>query len=57
MLVQMMMEATGDGGVQDNNFSKFIIFPKLDVVVIIHFLIMEFKLLVETLNLVTFSFF
>ncbi len=51
------MEATGDGGVQDNNFSKFIIFPKLDVVVIIHFLIMEFKLLVETLNLVTFSFF
>jgi hypothetical protein len=57
MLVQTMMQATSDGGVHDNNFFKLVIFPKLDVPAIIHFLIMELKLLVETLDLVTFSFF
>jgi hypothetical protein len=56
MLVQVMMQAIGDGGVHDNNFSKLVIFPKLDVPMIIHFLIMELKLLVEISNLVTFSF-
>jgi len=57
MLVQIMMQATSDGGVHDNNFYKLVIFLKLDVPTIILFLIMEFKLLVETLDLVTFSFF
>jgi hypothetical protein len=53
---QAMMQATSDGGVHDNNFFKLVIFSKLDVAMIIHFLIMELKLLIEISNLVTFSF-
>jgi hypothetical protein len=57
MLVQEMMQAIGDGGVHNNNFSKLVIFPKLDVVMIIHFLIMELKLLVELWTWLHFHFF